>query len=101
MDLLFKRYANPFPFMDGMIQTGRFSEFVQQVLEKTISEREDQTAWEFWLHKVWDGSFADFKNEMDNNKKNQQMSKSTMEATIKESMNILKNFNPIEKGGDP
>ena len=61
MDLLFKRYANPFPFMDGMIQTGRFSEFVQQILEKTNSEREEQTAWEFFLHKVWEGSFADFK----------------------------------------
>ena len=99
MDLLFKRYANPFPFVDGMIQTGRFSEFVRSFLEKENSEREEQTAWEFWLHKVWEGSFADFKSEMENDKKNKQMSEKTMEATIKDSMNILKNFNPT-KGGE-
>lgn len=99
MDLLFKRYANPFPFMDGMIQTGRFYEFVRQFLEKNDSERDEQTSWEFFLHKVWEGSFADFKADMDNDKKNQRMSARTMETTIKDSMNILKNFNP--KGGDP
>lgn len=100
MDLLFKRYANPFPFVDGMIQTGRFSEFVRSFIEKENSEREEQTAWEFWLHKVWEGSFAEFKNDMESDKKNKQMSEQTMETTIKDSMNILKNFNPIEKGGD-
>lgn len=99
MDLLFNRYANPFPFVDGMIQTGRFSEFVRSFIEKENSEREEQTAWEFWLHKVWEGSFADFKDEMDNDKKNRQMSEKTMETTIKDSMNILKNFNPT-KGGE-
>lgn len=99
MDLLFKRYANPFPFVDGMIQTNRFSEFVRSFIEKENSEREEQTAWEFWLHKVWEGSFAEFKNDMESDKKNKQMSEQTMETTIKDSMNILKNFNP-EKGGD-
>ena len=99
MDLLFKRYANPFPFVDGMIQTGRFSEFVQSFIEKENSEREEQTAWDFWLHKVWEGSFTDFRSEMENDKKNKQMSEKTMEATIKDSMNILKNFNPT-KGGE-
>lgn len=100
MDLLFKRYANPFPFMDGMIRTRRFSDFVQQFLEKHNSEREEQINWEFFLHKVWEGSFADFKADIDTNKKNQGMSKRTMETTIKNSMDILKKFNP-EKGGDP
>lgn len=99
MDQLFKRYADPFPFMDGMIQTGRFSEFVRQFLERINSEREEQTAWEFWLHKVWEGSFTEFKAEMENDKKNRQMSEKTMETTIKDSMNILKNFNPT-KGGE-
>ena len=98
MDLLFKRYANPFPVVDGMIQTGRFSEFVRQIIEKENSEREEQTAWEFWLHKVWEGSFADFRSGMENDKKNKQMSEKTMETTIKDSMNILKNFNPEKRG---
>ena len=100
MDLLFKRYANPFPFMDGMIQTGRFCYFIRSFLEKHNSEREEQTSWEFFLHKVWEGSFADFKADMDTSKNNKNMSEESMETTIKKSMKIIKNFNP-EKGGDP
>ena len=99
MDQLFKRYADPFPFMDGMIQTGRFTEFVRSFLEKINSEREEQTMWEFYLHKVWEGSFTEFKDGVENDRKNQQMSEKTMETTIKDSMNILKNFNPT-KGGE-
>ena len=99
MDQLFKRYADPFPFIDGMIQTGRFSEFVSSFVEKVNGEREEQTMWDFWLHKVWEGSFADFRNARENDKKNQQMSEKTMETTINDSMNILKNFNPT-KGGE-
>ena len=94
MDRLFQRYADPFPFMDGMIQTGRFYDFVRQFLETDYKEREEQTSWEYFLHKIWEGSFTDFKAAMENDKKNQQMSERTMETTIKDSMNILKNFNP-------
>lgn len=100
MDLLFKRYANPFPFMDGMIQTGRFREFVGEFLKTVGKEREDQLDWEFFLHKVWEGSFRDFKDGIETDKRNRAMSEQAMETTIKDSMNILKNFNP-EKGGDP
>ena len=98
MDRLHQRYADPYPFMDGMIQTGRFAEFVHQFLEIDHKEREEQTSWEYFLHKSWEGSFDDFKAEMENNKKNQQMSERTMETTIKDSMNILKNFNPSNGG---
>lgn len=100
MDLLFKRYANPFPFMDGMIRTGRFREFVVDFLKTVGKEREDQLDWEFFLHKVWEGSFKDFKEDIETNKRNSAMSEQTMETTIKESMKILKKFNPA-KGGDP
>jgi hypothetical protein len=100
MDLLFKRYANPIPFVDGMIQTGRFQEFVVDLIKTVNKEKEDQLDWEFFLHKVWEGSFKDFKDDVDINKQNQAMSDQTVETTIKESMKILKNFNP-NKGGDP
>ena len=100
MDQLFARYADPFPFMDGMIQTGRFTEFVRSFVGKVNSEREEQTMWEYWLHKVWEGSFAEFMEARENDKKNKNMSEATMETTIKDSMNILKNFTPA-KGGEP
>ena len=98
MDLLFKRYASPFSFVDGMIQTCRFSEFVDSFVETVGKEKEEEINWEFFLHKVWEGSFQNFKEELDNNKQNQSMSKGTIETTVQHSMNILNNFSPNEGG---
>lgn len=100
MDLLHKRYASPWAFMDGMIQTCRFREFVMEFLRTVNEEQEEQTEWEFYLHKVWEGTFSDFKASIDTNKQNQQMSERTIEATIMNSMDILKNFNPDQTGGE-
>ena len=98
MDLLFKRYASPFSFVDGMIQTCRFSEFVDSFVETVGKEKEEEINWEFFLHKVWEGSFQNFKEELENNKQNQSMSKGTIETTVQHSMNILNNFSPNEGG---
>ena len=98
MDLLFKRYASPFLFLDGMIQTGRFSEFVSEFVKIHNTESEEQHNWEFFLHKVQEGSYKDFVDEMENDKKVQNLSKKNIESTVQESMNILGNFNPNEGG---
>lgn len=97
MDLLFTRYASPFLFMDGMIQTGQLCDFI----EKCVKSKREADEWEIYLHKVWDKSFTDFKNEIKVNQDNRRMSKSTIEATIKGSMSILNNFNPERQEGDP
>lgn len=94
MDLLFKRYASPYLFVDGMIQTGRFCEFVTDFIGTTNKEKEDESNWEFFLHKVWDCTFNDFKDEIKINKENQGMSERKIETTVKHSMDILKNFSP-------
>ena len=99
MDSLFKRYANPFLFMDGMIRTGRFCFFVRSLLQEIHDETEEKTLWEFYLHRVFDGSFADFRAGIENDKQHQSMSEKAMETTVKHSMNILQNFSP-EKGGE-
>ena len=99
MDLLFKRYANPIPFVDGMIATGRFCEFVVDFLKTEKGEKENRLDWEFFLHKVWEGSFKEFKEDIETNKQNLAMSDQAMETTIKESMRILKSFTPT-KGGE-
>lgn len=100
MDALFKRYAHPFPFMDGMIQAGRFSEFVSDFMKAVNKENEEETSWQYYLHKVFKGSYADFKKEMQNDAANRNMSEATLETTIKHSMNILGNFNPEQNGGE-
>ena len=99
MDSLFKRYANPFLFMDGMIQTGRFEYFVRSFWKEIHEEEDEKTLWEYYIHRVFEGSFDDFRAGIENDKKNRSMSEQAMETTIKHSMNILQNFSP-EKGGE-
>lgn len=99
MDSLFKRYANPFLFMDGMIQTGRFEFFVRSFWKEIHEEEDEKTLWDYYIHRVFDGSFNDFRKGIEDDKKNRSMSEQTMETTIKQSMNILHNFSP-EKGGE-
>lgn len=97
MDLLFKRYASPFLFIEGMLQTGRFSEFVSEFIHTINVENEDETSWEFFLHKVQEGSFASFKDELETNRLNQNISKTEIDNTVQHSIDILNNFNP-ERG---
>jgi hypothetical protein len=99
MDLLSKRYASPCFFLDGMIRTGRLEEFVDDILQITNKEKEDDVTWEFFIHRVFNMSFKEFVEEIKNNKENQSLSERTIETTYQHSMNILNNFNP-EKGGE-
>lgn len=93
MDLLFKRYANPFSLLDGYIQTSRFCEFIENFCEQKVED----DRWEFYLHRVWDKSYTDFKDALLTTQGAQSMSDADVEATVKQSMDILGNFNP-EKG---
>lgn len=99
MDQLFKRYADPFSFMDGMIQAGRFFDFVVDFVKTINQENEEKFNWEVWLHKVWDQSYKDFMTEVETDAENQNMSAETIETTVQESLDILKNFTP-QQGGE-
>lgn len=94
MDLLSKRYANPCFFMNGMIRSRRFCEFVDELIKTVNKEKEDEFNWDFYLHKVWEGTYQDFLENVETNKKNLTMTKRTIETTVQHSMNILNNFNP-------
>lgn len=96
MDLLFSKYASPFPLLDGFIQTSRFCEFVRAFVKQKIED----DRWELYLHKVWDKSFAEFCQSLDTTEDEQDMSEDDMEATIQKSMNILGSFNPDKEEGD-
>lgn len=100
MDLLFKRYANPFPFLDGMIQAGRFFDFVIAFDITIYKEKDEETLWNFYLHRVFDKSFVDFKTEIEVEQKNRHLSVSAIQTTIQKTKNILDNFNPEEGGNE-
>ena len=94
MDLLFKRYASPFLFIDGMLQTGRFTEFVESLIKKDHEEQEDRTLWEFFINRQINGTFKEFKESLKTDRENATLSANDIETTVQNSMNILKNFNP-------
>ena len=98
MDLLFKRYASPFIFLDGILQTGRFCDFIDDFIDTIQNEEEEKRLWEYFLLRVWEGSFEDFKASIKTNEKNMNMSVNEIETTVNYSMNILNNFNPEKEG---
>lgn len=70
-----------------MIQSGRLYEFVTEFMNL----ENEKTLWEFYLHKVFDKSFEEFKNSV----AGQIMPpKEDVGTTVKNSMDILGNFNP-------
>ena len=96
MDLLFKRYADPFSLLNGYIQTARFTEFIEVLCE----QKQEDDRWEFYLHRVWHQTYTDYCESLDNFQGEQAMSEDDLEATVKKSMNILGNFNPANEEGE-
>ena len=97
MDRLYQKYADPFSFINGMIRAGRFHEFVWEFWKTTHEQLNEEKSWEFYLHKVYEGTFEDFMNAQKTEAEHRNLSERTIETTVTESMNILRNFNP-EKG---
>lgn len=82
--------------MDGYIQTGRMCEFIQAFIEQ---KREDEL-WEYFIHKVWDKSYSEFCASLQTSQDLQEMSDEDIETTVRNSMNILGNFNPEKEEGE-
>ena len=61
MDLLFKRYSNPYELMDQMILCGRFLDFICEFVEIT----NDDLLWEYYLHYPFlEMSYDEFKRRL-------------------------------------
>ena len=94
MDRLYKRYADPFSFINGMIQAGRFHEFVRSFWDTTQKELNEEKSWEFYLHRVFEGSFDDFMKAQKTEAEHRNLTDRTIETTLKQTNDILRNFNP-------
>lgn len=93
MDLLFNRYASPFSFIDVLISSGRFSEGVSEIYSFSNEDKE----WDFFLHKVFDKSFDDFRKETLSQP--QKMTSEDFETTVNNSKSMLQGFVPEKSGG--
>ena len=87
MDLLFVRYASPFILLDGLIVTNSLYNFISDFLG-FVSEDEN---WEFFLHKVYDKSWSEFSNDIEQEENQKPID---LGATLVISKNMLNNFTP-------
>lgn len=92
MDLLFHRYASPLVLLDAYLASGRFAEFVNEVITLTNEETENDTLWEFFLHKVFDQSWGEFMKSTKRIEPVQQ--EIDFETTIQDSAKMLEAFSP-------
>lgn len=99
MDLVFKRYSNPF-FLNACIENANLSEFVDLLIKK----QDEEKLWEMYLATLPQNekSFNDWKKEISvSNKRTMtnNMSRKEIDATIQKSQEILRGFKPPQKGG--
>lgn len=91
--MLFRRYASPMVILDKMIQGKRLHEFVCEFVNIHNSELEDQTKWEFWLHKVFDQTFKEFLEGINSaNSQAERPDNAELGTIVKNSMEILNGF---------
>ncbi len=107
MDLLYSRYTSPLELMSLYIDSGRFGEFVAQVIsmdnkrKQEAAEREnEERLWEMYLHSFPEKSFADWKDEVlctndrpqTQRPKTYAMTDKEVSETLERTRNILKGF---------
>lgn len=85
--------------LDNLIENGQFSGYVQFILNREAEERNNQMLWEYYLHKIFDKSFSEFKKEMlsqseEDSKKNDATDEAKRNEIIKKSNAILDGFIP-------
>ncbi len=78
--------------LDKMIQARRFTEFVREVMKIRNQEMIDKSRWEYWLHRVFEMSFAEYLANVEGTE--EVLSDEVMEATVKDSMGIINGFCP-------
>ena len=83
-----------------MIDSGRLLEFIHEVLMIRKEEIEDKQMWEIWLHKVFEGSYAQFRESALNDmNSNAAPTHEDLKRIARESADMLMNFCP-DGGGE-
>lgn len=95
MDMIFQRYACPYELMDGMIASCRFNEWISEIVNLHNDEEVEKAQWEFFLHKVFDMSYEQYKEDCKLNQQRQVADQEfDFEATFNNSKNMLEGFVP-------
>lgn len=80
-----------------------FSDFISGLIKLNNEEQENEKLWDIYMfsQSFYEKSFNDFKKSLIKKTNIEVASKKELEATVKDSINILKGFNPsFKNGGD-
>lgn len=93
--MLFHRYSQPMVILDRMIQGKRLAEFIREFVNIRNEETEETSQWEFWLHKVFDMTYAEFKSAISpNNTNGVAPPEEELKQTVMASREMLDCFTP-------
>jgi hypothetical protein len=83
------------PLINGMIRTHRLFEFVNKLVEMHNEEEKDKTLWDVWLHRVFDKSYNEFMEALDDKQKAAPTQEEVTNIVV-ETKNMLNGFVPVE-----
>lgn len=91
--MLYQRYGNPMTLLQQMLEVRQFSEFMSEIIRIRNDELNEKSAWEFYIHRVFDKSFKEFMDEI-KTAPDPEASKGELETTIKDNFEMMENFHP-------
>lgn len=86
--------------IDGMITTGRLTEFVDEIVGIHNEEEEERVLYEVWLHKVFDKGFDEFRESIGKENNTAAPTQEDIANTIRGSKDLLNSFVPHCGGVD-
>lgn len=78
--------------LEEYIEAGCFAEFIENLIDIVNEETENETLWDFFLHKVHDKTYQEFLDESKSKPKEEKPV--DFGTVINESMNILEGYVP-------
>ena len=88
MDLLFSRYASPDALLNAIIEYRQFEHFITAMFEA----ENDRIQWEYWLHRVYGKSFAEYREDIKERDRSYAMTDGQVAAQLKSARDILRGF---------
>ena len=96
MDLLAKRWANPYLILDEFIKLNQLHDFITEIVQTIADERIYDARWNFYLHKVCLTSEMSFEDSVSmceqSSQESSSMSYEKIGSVISDSKNMLFNF---------
>ena len=89
MDLLYHRYASPFDYLQGLLDSGNLINGINYLFE----EENERKLWELYLHSFPSDSYEDWKKKIKaNNDMPKELSQKEVAKQVNKSNEILKSF---------